>query len=128
MLRPPSVYSSTEAWNRFPSHSSQGDSTVAITPSSVKMTPAPLQPGQAPSEFELKSAGFTPLALANAFRIGSSSPVYVAGLLRLEPRIAPWSTRTTSSRPASEPWISDDLPDPATPVTTHSTPSGTSTS
>ena len=52
------------------------------------MTPAPLQAGQAPSEFALNSAGFTPLALANALRIGSSSPVYVAGLLRREPRIA----------------------------------------
>ena len=35
MLRPPSVYSRTEAWKRRPSHSSHGDSTVAITPSSV---------------------------------------------------------------------------------------------
>ena len=39
------------------------------------MTPAPLQFGQAPSELALNSAGFTPLALANALRIGSSSPV-----------------------------------------------------
>ncbi len=67
------------------------------------MTPAPLQVGQAPSELELNSAGFTPLAFANALRIGSSSPVYVAGLLRREPRIAPWSTTTTPSRPATEP-------------------------
>ena len=56
------------------------------------MTPAPLQVGQAPSELELNSAGLTPFALAKALRIGSSSPVYVAGLLRREPRIAPWST------------------------------------
>ena len=35
MFRPPSVYSSTDAWNRFPSHSSQVVATVAITPSSV---------------------------------------------------------------------------------------------
>src|SRR5829696_3185196 len=41
------------------------------------MTPAPLQTGQAPSELELNSAGFTPLAFANALRIGSSRPVYV---------------------------------------------------
>src|ERR1700710_3195242 len=75
MFRPPSVYSNPDAWNRLPSHSSQGDSTVAITPRSVKMTPAPLHVGQAPSELELKSAGFTPLAFANALRIGSSSPV-----------------------------------------------------
>src|ERR687892_1422893 len=92
------------------------------------MTPAPLHVGQAPSEFELNSAGFTPLAVANALRIGSSRPVYVAGLLRREPRIAPWSITTTPSRPATEPWISELLPDPATPVTTQSTPSGTSTS
>ena len=35
MFRPPSVYSSTDAWNRLPSHSSQVVATVAITPSSV---------------------------------------------------------------------------------------------
>ena len=35
MFRPPNVYSRTAAWNRLPSHSSQVDSTVAITPSSV---------------------------------------------------------------------------------------------
>src|SRR6185295_17850347 len=92
------------------------------------MTPAPLQAGQAPSELELNSAGFTPLALANAARIGSSSPVYVAGLLRRDPLIAVWSTATTPSRPDTEPWISELLPDPATPVTTVSTPSGMSTS
>src|SRR5680860_219917 len=57
------------------------------------MTPAPLQVGQAPSEFALNSAGFTPFAFANALRIGSSNPVYVAGLLRREPRIGVWSIR-----------------------------------
>src|SRR5918995_165456 len=92
------------------------------------MTPEPLQLGQAPSEFALNSACFTPLALANALRIGSSSPAYVAGLLRREPLMAPWSTDTTPSRADNEPWISELLPDPATPVTTQSTPSGTSTS
>src|SRR5262247_4536380 len=92
------------------------------------MTPAPLQVGQAPSEFALSRAGFTPLAFANALRIGSSSPVYVAGLLRREPRIAVWSIDTTPSRPHTEPSISELLPEPATPVTTTSTPSGMSTS
>src|SRR5680860_1204875 len=92
------------------------------------MTPAPLQVGQAPSELELNSAGFTPLAFANALRIGSSNLVYVAGLLRREPRIAPWSITTTPSRPETEPWISELLPEPATPVITHSIPSGMSTS
>src|SRR5690349_18315874 len=92
------------------------------------MTPAPLQAGQAPSELALNSAGFTPLALAKALRIGSSSPVYVAGLLRREPRIGVWSTDITPSRGDTDPWISELLPDPATPVTTTSTPSGMSTS
>src|ERR687886_2122733 len=92
------------------------------------MTPAPLQLGQAPSEFALNSAGFTRLAFANALRIGSSSPVYVAGLLRRDPRIGAWSVATTPSRPDTEPPISELLPEPATPVTTTSTPSGMSTS
>src|SRR3984893_14424542 len=92
------------------------------------MVPAPLQLGQAPSEFAMNSAGFTPLAFANALRMGSSRPVYVAGLLRLDPLIAAWSTVTTPSRPETEPWIRELLPDPATPVTTTSTPSGMSTS
>src|SRR3954451_23867723 len=92
------------------------------------MTPVPLQLGQAPSELALNSAGFTPFAFANALRIGSSTPLYVAGLLRREPRIGVWSTETTPSRPATEPWISELLPEPATPVRTTSTPSGRSTS
>src|SRR5919202_4322367 len=92
------------------------------------MTPAPLQLGQAPSELALNRAGLTPLALANALRIGSSNPVYVAGLLRREPLIGAWSTVTTPSRPATEPRISELLPEPATPVRTTSTPSGRSTS
>src|SRR5689334_11080468 len=89
--------------------------------------PLPLQTGQAPSELALNRAGFTPLAFANAVRIGSSRPVYVAGLLRRDPRIAVWSTETTPAPFGTDPWMSELLPDPATPVTTHSTPSGTST-
>src|SRR5512132_2885489 len=92
------------------------------------MTPAPLQVGQAPSEFELKSAGFPPLACASALRIGSSNLVYVAGLLRRDPRTAPWPISTSPSWPETEPWISELLPEPATPVTTQSTPSVMSTS
>src|SRR5918992_2665844 len=92
------------------------------------MTPAPLQAGQAPSELALNSAGFTPLALANALRIGSSSPVYVAGLLRREPRIATWSIDTTPLPAGVDPCTSELLPEPATPVTPQSTPSGMSTS
>src|SRR6478609_3658907 len=92
------------------------------------MTPAPLQFGQAPSEFALNNAGFTPFSFANALRIGSSRPLYVAGLLRREPRIGVWSIATTPSRPDTEPWIRELFPDPATPVTTTSTPSGMSTS
>src|SRR3954452_18741220 len=92
------------------------------------MTPAPLQVGQAPSELALNSAGFTPLAFANALRIGSSSPVYVAGLLRREPLIGAWSIDTTPSPAGIDPCTSELLPDPATPVMTASTPSGMSTS
>src|ERR687889_2185933 len=92
------------------------------------MTPVPLQVGQAPSELALNSAGFTPLAFANALRIGSSSPVYVAGLLRREPRIARWSIDTTPAPAGIDPFTSELLPEPATPVTTHRTPSGMSTS
>ena len=91
------------------------------------MTPAPLHVGQAPSEFALKSAGFTSLAFANAFRIGSSRSVYVAGLLRRDPLMAVWSMATTPSCFDTEPWMSELLPEPATPVTTTRTPSGTST-
>src|SRR4030081_3815790 len=95
------------------------------------ITPAPLQVGQAPSELALNRAGFTPLAFANALRIGSSSPVYVAGVLRREPLIAAWSIDTTPSRGGRdviEPWIRELFPDPATPVTTTGAPSGMSTS
>src|SRR5260370_42447563 len=88
------------------------------------MTPAPLQVGQAPSELALNRAGFTPLAFANALRIGSSRPVYVAGLLRREPRIAVWSTDTTPAPAGGDPCTSGLLPEPATPVTATSTPSG----
>ena len=35
MSRPPRWYSSTDAWNRFPSHSSQVVATVSMNPSSV---------------------------------------------------------------------------------------------
>src|SRR5712691_8704697 len=91
------------------------------------MTPAPLQFGQAPSELALNRAGFTPLAFAKAVRIGSRRPVYVAGLLRRDPRMAVWSTVITPSRPDTEPRISELLPEPATPVRTTSTPSGIST-
>src|SRR5881296_527365 len=98
-----------------------------MNPRLVYVLPRPLQLGQAPSEFALNSAGLTPFAFANAVRIGSRRPVYVAGLLRREPRIAAWSTETTPSRPETEPWMSELLPEPATPVTTTSTPSGIST-
>src|SRR5699024_12290822 len=85
MFIPPSVYSSTCAWKPLPSHSSQGADTSPMSAMSEQMTPAPLHAGQAPSEFALNREGLTPLALAKALRIGSSRPVWVAGLLRLDP-------------------------------------------
>jgi hypothetical protein len=42
--------------------------------------------------------------------------------------MAAWSTVTTPSRSDTEPWMSELFPEPATPVTTTSTPSGMSTS
>jgi hypothetical protein len=128
MFLPPRVCTSTDGWKRRPSHSSQGDSTVAMTPSSVMTTPTPPQVVHAPSEFELNSAGLTPLAFANAFRTGSSRPVQVAGLLRREPFTGDWSTTTTPSCAAIDPCTRELLPEPATPVTAQSTPRGTSTS
>ena len=54
--------------------------------------------------------------------------MYVAGFERREPRIADWSmTVTDGSVRGRQPWISELLPEPATPVTATSTPSGTST-
>ena len=41
--------------------------------------------------------------------------------------MAAWSTETTPAPFGIDPWISELLPDPATPVTTQSTPSGMST-
>src|SRR5579883_1649500 len=90
------------------------------------MSPLPPQAGQAPAELGLNRSGLTPFAFANAVRMGSSSPVYVAGLLRREPRMGAWSIETTPARLGIEPWISELLPEPATPVTTTSTPSGIS--
>lgn len=79
------------------------------------MTPWPLHVGQAPAKFGEKSAGLTLFAFANIVRMGPSRPVYVAGFERREPLIADWSTTRTSSRAASEPWMSEDLPLPTTP-------------
>ena len=82
----------------------------------------------APSELALNSAGFTLLAFPNALRIGSSRPLYVAGLLRLDPRITPWPIDTPPAPAGIDPCTSELLPEPATPVTTTSTPNGMSTS
>src|SRR2546423_15103543 len=90
------------------------------------MRPAPLQLGQAPSELALNRAGFTPLAFANAVRIGACSPVYVAGVLRLEPRIAPWSIDTTPAPEGIDPCTSELLPEPATAGATQTSPIGCS--
>ncbi|MFC5039895.1 hypothetical protein [Ornithinimicrobium kibberense] len=120
--------SSTSGRNRRPPHSSHGVLTPCTMTRSVQTTPWPRQTGQAPSELGLNSEAGTPLALANAVRTGSRSPEKVAGLDRRDPRIGDWSTMRTPSRPASDPCTSEDLPDPATPVTATSTPRGTSTS
>src|SRR3954454_9523791 len=90
--------------------------------------PSPLHAGQAPSELELNSDALTLLADANALRMGSRMPVYVAGLERREPRMADWSmTVTDGSVRGRQPWMSELFPEPATPVTATSMPRGTST-
>src|SRR6187549_1128598 len=102
--------------------------TSAMNPRLVYVLPRPLQFGHAPSEFALNSAGLTPLAFANAVRIGSRIPLYVAGFERREPRIADWSmTVTDGFVRGRHPWMRELLPEPATPVTATSTPVGTST-
>src|SRR4051794_30761866 len=102
--------------------------TSAMKPRLVYVLPSPLQFGHAPSEFALNRAGLTPFAFANAVRIGSRMPVYVAGFERREPRIEDWSmTVTDGFVRGRQPWISELLPEPATPVTATSTPRGTST-
>src|SRR5439155_12836699 len=99
-----------------------------MNPRLVYVLPRPLQFGQAPSEFALNRAGLTPFALANAVRIGSRMPVYVAGFERREPRMPDWSmTVTDGSVRGRQPWMSELFPEPATPVTATRTPSGTST-
>ena len=91
------------------------------------MTPAPLQVGQAPSELELNSAGFTPLALANALRIGSrarcTSPDCFAA--NQDRSLVDHHHAVAAGDRAVDERL---LPEPATPVTTQSIPSGMSTS
>ena len=79
--------------------------------------PRPLQAGQAPSELALNSDALDACwPCANALRIGSRMPVYVAGLERREPRIADWSMNVTEgSVRGRQPWMSELLPEPATP-------------
>ena len=91
------------------------------------MTPRPLHCGHAPSEFAENRAGLTPCALAKALRIGSSIPVHVAAFERAEPLIASWVMTVASAPLGREPGMSEDLPEPATPVTATSIPRGTST-
>src|SRR5215203_303434 len=93
------------------------------------MTPLPLHVSQAPFELKLNSPASTPLALANALRTSSMTPVYVAGFERVDAPTADWSITTASGWSGrNSPSTSELLPLPATPVTTHRTPVGTSTS
>src|SRR5688572_11198544 len=92
------------------------------------MTPSPPHSGHAPLELALNSDASALCALANALRMWSRIPVYVAVLDRRDPRGKLWSTTTVSGCCATRhPWMSELFPDPATPVTTVSTPSGTFT-
>src|SRR6185437_11388994 len=91
-------------------------------------TPSPWQFSQAPFELKLNSDGLTLLTLAKVFRISSRIPVYVAGFDRLLAPTGDWSTTIASGCCGrNDWWISELFPDPATPVTTVSTPVGMST-
>ena len=88
-----------------------------------------MQFSQAPFELKLNSPASTLLACANAFRMSSITPVYVAGLERVDVPTADWSITIASGcsgRNTSS--ISELLPEPATPVTTVRTAVGMSTS
>jgi hypothetical protein len=87
-----------------------------------------LQFSQAPFELKLKSPASTSLAAASSLRKSSITPVYVAGVERLEAPTADWSmTMALECAGTNARCISELLPEPATPVTTVSTPLGMST-
>src|SRR5699024_992579 len=75
-----------------------------------------------------EQGGLDPIGLREHLPNGLEHPRVVAGLLRRDPLIGAWSIITTPSRPRRDPSMRLLLPDPATPVTTVSTPRGTSTS
>src|SRR5690554_2670940 len=122
---PLSLYSSTSSLKRRPRHTSQGDFTLSKNERSVYTTPRPWQFSQAPLELKLNRPASTPFALAKALRTSSIMPVYVAGLEREETPTADWSTRIASGYwRMNASMINELLPEPATPVTTVSTPTG----
>ena len=131
MLLPPRACSSTSgAVKRRPAALLAGAwSPRAMKPNSVvDDAGTALHAGHAPSQLALNSAGLTPFALANAFRIGLEQA-------RVGGRIAPprsLDRRLVDERDAVAPCqlssTSEIFPDPATPVIATSTPSGTSTS
>lgn len=70
-----------------PAQSSQVELVRPIMPRSMSMVPKPWHDGHAPSELALNSDGVTLFVFANDLRMGSSIPVYVAGLERRPPLI-----------------------------------------
>src|SRR5205085_6863301 len=71
--------------------------------------------------------GLTLLTLAKVFRTSSMIPVYVAGFERLEMPTGDWSITIASGCCGRKVWwMSELLPDPATPATTVRTPVGIS--
>src|SRR5579859_1624610 len=68
------------------------------------------------------------LTLAKVLRTSSMIPVYVAGFERLEMPTGDWSITIVSGCCCKKAWwMSELLPDPATPVITVRTPVGIST-
>ncbi len=93
---------------------------------SVWITPRPRHSSHAPAALKLNSPAGTPFSRAKSARTASIAPRYVAGVDRADTPIADWSTTTASGcAPTNASDTSVLLPEPATPVTTVSTPVGT---
>ena len=94
------------------------------------MAPLPLQYGHAPLPLKVNKLSDTLFSFANTFLISSKNPKYVQTVERPVAVIALWSIKTTwfSYCFANTSLINDDLPLPATPVTTVNIPSGISIS
>ena len=127
MSLPPNSYSRTSATNRLPSHTSHG----AATPGHHREVGVDHARAVAVGAHARRSSREQRRLHAVRLRERFADRVEQPGVRRgvaapraLDGRLV---TVTTPSRPDTDPVISELLPEPATPVTTASTPSGMST-